>query len=200
METLSRVEHDQTLSRVQHTTKLILGSNTRPNSLSGRTHDQTLSRVEHTTKLSLGSNTRPNSLSGRAHDQTTSSPTTTTSCATGRRSRSSSSWRGILFYAPCLFFVALCCTSTRLLPLCGVQFLLFLCLCFTPVTGPLIYMFTTCFAKFCHLCVTLYCRPARLCASYLRNNLVVCSTREEVCSCVRAEKELFLSLKLLVLY
>ena len=50
-------------------------------------------------------------------------------------------------------------------------------------------MFTTCFAKFCHLCVTLYCRPARLCVSYLRNNLVVCSTREEVCSCVRAEKE-----------
>ena len=31
--------------------------------------------------------------------------------------------------------------------------------------------------------------PARLCVSYLRNNLVVCSTREEVCSCVRAEKE-----------
>ena len=87
-----------------------------------------------------------------------------------------------------LFFVALCCTSTRLLPLCGVQFLLFLCLRFTPVTGSLIYMFTTCFAKFCHLCVTLYCRPARLCVSYLRNNLVVCSTRE-VCSCVRAEKE-----------
>ena len=57
------------------------------------------------------------------------------------------------------------------------------------MTGSLIYMFTTCFAKFCHLCVTLYCRPARLCVSYLRNNLVVCSTREEVCSCVRAEKE-----------
>ena len=71
----------------------------------------------------------------------------------------------------------------------SVSVQLFLCLCFTPVTGPLIYMFTTCFAKFCHLCVTLYCRPARLCASYLRNNLVVCSTREEVCSCVRAEKE-----------
>ena len=52
-------------------------------------------------------------------------------------------------------FAALRCASRRFFPCPGVSFCSFYVLIFALIIGTLVYMFIACFAKCCHLCVTL---------------------------------------------